>query len=83
MGLMSPEKLQLSPGIKYLILKPSRLGGIQELLNWMKQTMDPALEALEHRNSSAALKKFMTEQDAKSGKKKKIKKKKNKKNPAK
>ncbi len=45
----------------------------KELLNWMKQTKDPALEALEHRNSPAVLKKFMTEQDAKSGKKKKRK----------
>jgi hypothetical protein len=51
----------------------------KELLNWMKQTNDPALEAFENRNSSEALKKFMAEQDAKSGKKKKIKKKKNKK----
>jgi N-sulfoglucosamine sulfohydrolase len=51
----------------------------KELLNWMKQTNDPALEAFENRNSSEALKKFMTEQDAKSGKKKKIKKKKQKK----
>ncbi|MHC4727818.1 MAG: sulfatase family protein, partial [Planctomycetota bacterium] len=47
----------------------------KELLNWMKQTNDPALEALENRSSSIALKKFMAEQDAKSGKKKKIKKK--------
>ena len=46
----------------------------KELLNWMKQTNDPALEALENRSSSIALKKFMAEQDAKSGKKKKIKK---------
>jgi N-sulfoglucosamine sulfohydrolase len=42
----------------------------KELLNWMKQTNDPALEALENRNSLEALKKFMLEQDAKSGKKK-------------
>ena len=51
----------------------------KELLNWMKQTNDSALEAFENRSSSEALKKFMTEQDAKSGKKKKIKKNKNKK----
>ncbi|MCP4256458.1 MAG: sulfatase [Planctomycetes bacterium] len=47
----------------------------KELLNWMEQTNDPALEALENHSSSMALKKFMAEQDAKSGKKKKIKKK--------
>jgi N-sulfoglucosamine sulfohydrolase len=45
----------------------------KELLYWMKQTKDPALEALEHRNSSEVLKKFMAEQDAKSGKNKKNK----------
>ena len=39
------------------------------LLNWMEQTNDPALEALENRNSSEALKQFMAKQDAKSGKK--------------
>ncbi len=50
----------------------------KEMLKWMKSTNDPALEALEHRHSSEVLKKFMAEQDAKSGKKK-IKKKKAKK----
>ncbi len=45
----------------------------KELLYWMRQTKDPALEALEHRNSSVVLKKFMAEQDAKSGKNKKNK----------
>jgi hypothetical protein len=47
----------------------------KELLNWMAQTNDPALEALENRSSTMALKKFMAKQDARSGKKKKIKKK--------
>ena len=47
----------------------------KELLNWMKRTNDSAFEALENNNSSEALKKFMAEQDAKSGKNK-IKKKK-------
>jgi N-sulfoglucosamine sulfohydrolase len=42
----------------------------KELLKWMKQTKDTALEALENRNSPEVLKKFMAEQDAKSGKKK-------------
>jgi N-sulfoglucosamine sulfohydrolase len=41
----------------------------KELLKWMKHTNDPALEALENRNSPEALKKFMAEQDARSGKK--------------
>lgn len=50
-----------------------------ELLNLMKRTNDPALEALEHLHSSEVLKKFMVEQDAKSGKMKKIKKKRTKK----
>ena len=45
----------------------------KELLNWMKSTNDPALEALENRNSPAALKKFMAEQDARAGKKQKRK----------
>jgi N-sulfoglucosamine sulfohydrolase len=42
----------------------------KELLNWMKRTNDSAFEALENRNSQEFLKKFMAEQDAKSGKKK-------------
>jgi N-sulfoglucosamine sulfohydrolase len=42
----------------------------KELLNWMERTNDSAFEALENYNSQEALKKFMTEQDAKSGKKK-------------
>ncbi len=49
-----------------------------ELLNWMELTDDPALEALENHSLQEALKKFMAEQDARSGKKK-IKKKKTKK----
>jgi len=42
----------------------------KELLNWMEQTNDSALEALENHSSQETLKKFMAEQDAKSGKKK-------------
>jgi len=41
----------------------------KELLNWMKHTDDPALEAFENRNSPAALKKFMAEQDTKAQRK--------------
>lgn len=41
----------------------------KELLNWMKHTDDPVLEAFENRNSPEALKKFMAEQDVRSGKK--------------
>jgi len=47
----------------------------KELLNWMERTNDSAFEALENCNSQEALKKFMAEQDAKSGKKKMKKKK--------
>jgi len=36
----------------------------RDLLQWMKDTDDAALEAFENRNSPAALKKFMAEQDA-------------------
>jgi N-sulfoglucosamine sulfohydrolase len=36
-----------------------------ELLEWMKRTNDPALEALENYSSPEVLKKFMAEQDAK------------------
>jgi hypothetical protein len=46
----------------------------KELLNWMAQTNDPALEALENHNSSEALKQFMAKEDAKSGRKIKNKK---------
>jgi N-sulfoglucosamine sulfohydrolase len=42
----------------------------KELLNWMERTNDSAFEALENCSSQEALKKFMAEQDAKSGKKK-------------
>jgi len=55
----------------------------KELLNWMKRTNDPVLEALENRSSPEALKIFMAEQDAKSGRKKRKKKKTKKKNVAK
>jgi len=41
----------------------------KELLNWMKSTNDMALEAFKNRNSPETLKKFMAEQDARSGKK--------------
>jgi len=43
----------------------------EELLKWMKRTNDPALEAFKNRSSPEALKKFMAEQDARSGKKQK------------
>ena len=36
-----------------------------ELLEWMKRTNDPALQALQNHTSPEALKKFMAEQDAK------------------
>jgi len=39
----------------------------KELLEWMKRTDDPALEALRNRKSPEALKKFMAEQDTKAG----------------
>jgi len=45
----------------------------EELLEWMKQTDDPALEALKNYNSPEALKKFMAEQDVRAGKKQKKK----------
>jgi len=41
-----------------------------ELLKWMKQTGDPALEALKGYDSPEALKKFMAEQDARAAKRK-------------
>ncbi|UCC99046.1 MAG: sulfatase-like hydrolase/transferase [Phycisphaerales bacterium] len=41
----------------------------QTMRKWMKKTGDPALEAFENHDSKDALKKFMTEQDAKSGRK--------------
>ena len=46
----------------------------RELLDWMKKTGDPALNSFENRTSSAALNKFMAEQDARSGRKQKKKK---------
>jgi N-sulfoglucosamine sulfohydrolase len=46
----------------------------KDMIDLMKKTNDPALNSLENRNSSAALKKFMTEQDARSGRKQKKKK---------
>ena len=45
-----------------------------ELLAFMRKTGDPALEAFKNRNSPGALKKFMAEQDARSGRKKSKKK---------
>lgn len=39
----------------------------KELLEWMKRTSDPALEALRNRKSPEVLKKFMAEQDARGG----------------
>ncbi len=47
----------------------------KELLKWMKRTNDPASKALANRNSPAALKEFMAEQDDRAGKKQKKKKK--------
>ena len=52
------------------------------MLDWMKKTGDIALNSFENRTSPAALKKFMAEQEARSGrmqKKKKAKKTSNKK----
>ena len=46
----------------------------KEMLDWMKKTGDPALAAFKNRTSPAALKKFMAEQDARSGRKQKKKK---------
>ena len=46
----------------------------KELHDWMKKTNDLALNCFENRNSPAALKKFMAEQDARSGRKQKQKK---------
>ena len=46
----------------------------KELLDWMKKTGDSALNSLENRTSPGALKKFMAEQDARSGRKQKKKK---------
>ncbi len=46
----------------------------RELLDWMKKTGDPALVAFENRTSPEALKKFMAEQDARSGRKQQKKK---------
>jgi len=39
-----------------------------ELIEWMQQTGDPALEALKNHKSPQALKKFMAEQDARAAK---------------
>ncbi|HUV64547.1 MAG TPA: sulfatase [Sedimentisphaerales bacterium] len=41
----------------------------EALLEWMRKTGDPALEAFEHRTSPQALSKFMAEQDARAGRK--------------
>jgi N-sulfoglucosamine sulfohydrolase len=45
----------------------------KEMIDLMKKSNDPALNSLENRTSPAALKKFMTEQDARSGRKQKKK----------
>jgi N-sulfoglucosamine sulfohydrolase len=42
----------------------------RDMLVFMRKTGDPALEAFKNRNSPEALKKFMAEQDARSGRKK-------------
>jgi len=49
----------------------------KEMLEWMKKTGDPAINSFENRKSVEALKKFMEEQEARSGRKQ-IKNKKNK-----
>ncbi|MEK7996695.1 MAG: hypothetical protein AAB403_23065, partial [Planctomycetota bacterium] len=41
----------------------------ETLLEWMRKTGDPALEAFENRTSPQALSKFMAEQDAGAGRK--------------
>jgi len=46
----------------------------KELHDWMKKTGDSALNSFENRTSPTALKKFMTEQEARSGRKQKKKK---------
>lgn len=46
----------------------------KELLDWMKNTGDPALNSFENRSSPQALKNFMAEQDARSGRKQQKKK---------
>ena len=46
----------------------------KEMLDWMKKTGDPALNSFENRTSPAVLKKFMAEQDARSGRKQQKKK---------
>jgi N-sulfoglucosamine sulfohydrolase len=46
----------------------------KDMLDWMKKTGDPALICYENRTSPEALKKFMAEQDARSGRKQKKKK---------
>ncbi|MHC4440194.1 MAG: sulfatase family protein [Planctomycetota bacterium] len=46
----------------------------KEMIDLMKKTNDPALNSLKNRTSPAALKKFMTEQDVRSGRKQKKKK---------
>jgi N-sulfoglucosamine sulfohydrolase len=43
----------------------------KELHDWMKKTGDSALNSFENRTSPTALKKFMTEQEARSGRKQK------------
>ena len=41
----------------------------ETLLEWMRKTGDPALEAFENRTSPQALSKFMAEQDTRAGRK--------------
>jgi N-sulfoglucosamine sulfohydrolase len=66
-------------GLSNLINNPDYKEEIEklrkELHDWMKQTGDLALNSFENRSSSAALKKFMAEQEARSGRKQKKKKK--------
>jgi len=65
-------------GLNNLIDDPDYKKNIDEMrasmLDWMKGTNDPALQAFKNRTSPAALKKFMAEQDLRSGRKKQQKK---------
>jgi N-sulfoglucosamine sulfohydrolase len=65
-------------GLNNLIDDPSYKEQIDklrsELQDWMEKTGDPALNSFENRNSPAVLKKFMVEQEARSGREQKKKK---------
>jgi N-sulfoglucosamine sulfohydrolase len=65
-------------GLHNLIDEPRHQEQIEKmrraLLQWMKDTEDPAVEAFEYRTSPAAMKKFMAEQDAQVARKRPTKK---------